>query len=259
MTLLLALLLIAAPLRYEPAAPTVGDPITIEFPSDWTSVALAPSDDYEIVGSGEGQAVIRSFRPGTFTLRGTAMTPVGTVPLETVEIRVFSVIPQGDAMQPAPLRPLVSPASNRTAWWAIGGAAAVALLAWALLPLLAHRRLAPLAAPAAAADPLGDLRRAVEQASRLPTPELQSIALSDAVREFLGRRSPVYPRSLTTRELLSTLESAGVDAKIVGDLAALLSAGDASKFSPWGVGEFDVATGAHHALEAAEVERESRP
>ena len=48
--LLLAALVMAGSVQYEPASPTVGDLITVTFPDPGEGkISLLPSDDYEVV------------------------------------------------------------------------------------------------------------------------------------------------------------------------------------------------------------------
>ena len=72
-------LLLLAAITFTPARPTVGDPITVDFPAP---VTVQPSKDYEVVAQRGKSVVVRSFEPKTFTLHtsaGDVMIPVHSV------------------------------------------------------------------------------------------------------------------------------------------------------------------------------------
>jgi hypothetical protein len=68
------LLLVTA--TFRPPAPTVGDPITIDFAAP---VTLDKSAHYEIVSQGGSRAIIRTFEPRPFAISGgSEMSPFAT-------------------------------------------------------------------------------------------------------------------------------------------------------------------------------------
>ena len=90
-------LLLAAGVTFQPAAPTVGDPVTITFPA---RVTLEKAQNYEVLSNDGTHVVVRTFLPAEFEVRGTAEgQPV------RVRIPVKSVLGKGDLLAPAPLTP----------------------------------------------------------------------------------------------------------------------------------------------------------
>ena len=93
-----AMLLATLTVTSRPAAPTVGDLITLEFPAP---VTLEASPDYEIVSQQGARAIIRTFRPAPLVLHGVA----GDVRFQNLVIPVRSVLDPNEPMTPAPLVP----------------------------------------------------------------------------------------------------------------------------------------------------------
>src|SRR5438067_3095082 len=153
-------LLLFAAITFTPARPTVGDPITVNFPAP---VTVQPSKDYEVVAQRGNSVVVRTFEPKTFALRtnrGDVMIPMS------------SVLKQGDMLAPAPLKPPRAEAYPRRPFIAIGIAALVAVLAWAAVFLFARRRIAQ---PEIVVDPAQRFRSARTWAE-----------LADATRRYLA-------------------------------------------------------------------------
>src|SRR5437016_5351689 len=119
-------LLLALTTTFTPARPTVGDRITVTFP---TPVTVQPSSDYELVAQRGNQVVVRTFQPKTFVLHTNA---------SDVMIPVHSVLKTGDKLTPAPLVPPRAERYPRAPFIAIGVAALAAILAWAAV--FARRR-----------------------------------------------------------------------------------------------------------------------
>ena len=213
-------LLLLAAITFTPARPTVGDPIIVNFPA---SVTVQPSKDYEIVAQRGNSVVVRTFEPKTFTLHtsgGDVMIPVA------------SVLKQGDMLAAAPLEPPRAEAYPRRPLIAIGIAALVAVLAWAVVFFLARRRIAK---PEMVVDPAQRFRSARTWA-----------ALADATRRYLAATDPRLGMELTTRELLARCDDATV--------AEVLRQGDLEKFSPWGAAPGDFDALAQRALALIPVE-----
>src|SRR5437763_9763153 len=81
---------------FRPAAPTVGDPIAIDFPAP---VVLDKSPDFEIVSQRGARVVVRTFEAKPFVLSGR----MGSVAFTNLIVPVRSVLKEKDAMAPAPL------------------------------------------------------------------------------------------------------------------------------------------------------------
>ncbi len=85
-------LLLAVTINFSPARPTVGDPITVNFPSP---VVVQQSKDYEILAQRGNRVVVRTFEPKPFVLHTSA---------SDVVIPVHSVLKANDKLDPAPLK-----------------------------------------------------------------------------------------------------------------------------------------------------------
>lgn len=240
--MLLTLALVTA--LFRPAAPTVGDPVTIDFPAP---VVLDASPDYEVMSARGSRVVIRTFKPDPLPLSGV----VGPVRFRNLVLPMQSVLKPNDDMKPAPLvppRPLAVP--RAPIYW-IALAALLAIAAWAYAYL---RRRAKAGAPELVVPPADAFRKAVAKAARARQPWA---ALADATRAYLASQG--IGRELTTTEILEEVPRA-LDhvpepdrpghAATIGDI---LRRGDLEKFSPWGApaGDFDAT--ARRALELIEV------
>lgn len=218
--MILFLLLVTA--TFRPPAPTVGDPITIEFPAP---VVLDPSPAYEVVSGGTTTFIIRSFDPKPFALSGQ----MGNIRFRNLIVPMKSVLQPMDSMEPAPLRPPVSNEPSRVPLIAIAAAAAIAALAWAGVVLLARRLL-----PRAAEPPMPPVEkfRAAVRALRSASGEGRWAGLADASRQYIAAMDSSLGEELTTSELLRAMEGrAGAPTPL---LAEILRQGDLEKFSPWG-------------------------
>ena len=214
---------------FRPAAPTVGDVVTIDFPRP---VTVDASSDYEIVAQRGARVVIRTFLPHAITIRGHA----GAEPF-AMRMPVRSVLKPLDPMQPAPLappRPLPYP---RMPFVIIGVMALLAALAWAAVVVLARRR----ARERIVEPPLAPVER-----FRRDVAAARSWAeLADAVRVYLAATDPQLSPDLTTSELLARMRSADVLVRTI------LHQGDLEKFSPWGAEPADFHAFVQRALEVA--------
>jgi len=252
---------------FEPARPTIGDPITIQFAAPTT---VQPSPDYEVVSQTGKTAVIRTFVPHTITVSGrSADGPV------SVMIPIHSVLKPDDKLEPAPLKPPRPEAWPRLPFVAIGIAALAAIAAWTAVVLLARRRVPK---PRIVVIPAEEFRSRV-MAVRADAP-MRWARLADAVRTYLAAVRDDLGAELTTSELLARIEeerrrpagwTAAGPAAISGDageppavqppsrrryegdeaalIATILRQGDLEKFSPWGAPPADFDAIAKRALE----------
>lgn len=226
-------LLLAVTATFQPAAPTVGDRITIEFPA---AVVLEKSADYEIVEQNGKRAVVRTFTPKPFVLAGT----VGGQRFGGMTIPVTSVLGPNDDLKPAPLTPPRPVPYPRAPFVFIGVAAFVAMGVWAAVWRFAHRGEALPAIPEIPAEER--FRRAVAIAKTQPEPWA---ALADATRAYLAATRPQLGSDLTTTELVPRLLESE---RIVRDI---LRQGDLEKFSAEGAAAANFEDVAQRALELA--------
>jgi hypothetical protein len=211
------LLFAAVTATFNPAKPTVGDPIAIQFQGP---VQLDPSPQYEIVSQQGNRAVVRTFRARPIEVHGR----VSGVPFRDLMIPIRSVLKPDDKLDPAPLEPPHPTPYPRLPFYLIGASALVAALIWGLLALLARRRASAVLAPPL--TPLEQFRRSVLALSA--TTPMRWAQLADATRAYLALGD-----DLTTTQLLQRL-TVGRDI-----VAEILRQGDYEKFSPWGAPEAD--------------------
>jgi hypothetical protein len=235
--MILELLLVTV--TFKPATPTVGDPITIDFPS---AVVLNASEDYELVSQERNRVVIRTFKPKPLALSGT----VGGEEFQKLVIPVSSVLQPDDNLQPAPLKPPLAPPASRTPWYALGGAAAAAVLAWLAVFLLARRKVAH--ERDVPQLPTGErFRLTVDQLRARRGGSGRWAALADATRLYLSSIEPGLGAELTTLELLRKLAATNIRPQDV--VTTILRQGDLEKFSPWGAHAADFDAVALRALD----------
>lgn len=228
-----ALLLAAVTATFQPAAPTVGDRIVVQFAAP---VTLDASQDYEIVQHGGNFAVVRTFRPRPFALSGT----VGNVRFRNLVVPVKSVLPPNDDLKPAPLSPPRPVAYPRQPFIDIAVAAAAAVLLWAGVWWLARRKQQAIEVPVIPADER--FRLAVAAARTAPE---RWAALADATRRYLAETRPQLGSDLTTTELVVRLREGE---RVVREI---LRQGDLEKFSLRGAEPKDFDDVAREALELA--------
>jgi hypothetical protein len=209
---------------FRPAAPTVGDVITIRFEAP---VRLEASQNYEIVSQTGNVAVIRSFQPLPFAISGRA----GGVAFRNMVVPMRSVLKPNDTLTPAGLKPPRREPFPRAPFIAIALAALAAIAAW----VIAAMRPVPKAQPVV--TPADQFRSRVSSLG--PGDWAQ---LADAVREYLDATSSVT-RDLTTTEVLEVVDPAVI--------AEILNQGDLEKFSPWGARPADFDSVRRRALEIA--------
>jgi hypothetical protein len=214
---------------FRPAAPTVGDPIAIDFPAP---VVLDKSPDYEVVAQRGAHVVVRTFDAKPFVLSGR----MGDVAFTNLIVPVRSVLKEKDPMTPAPL---VGPRGEpfpRSVLMAI--AIAALLVAGIVIALLRGKKKPVEIVPEVA--PAERFRQAVLALRDDETP-MRWARLADALRDYLAATGDVG-RELTTSEVVARMSSDVV--------ARILRHGDLEKFSPWGTqGDFDAVT--DEALELA--------
>jgi hypothetical protein len=207
--ILAVLLLVGA--TFRPASPTVGDPVTIEFPAP---VKLEPSRDFEVISNDGKRVVVRTFAPKPFDVRGT----MNGAPIR-VRIPVASVLKAKDTMDPAPLAAPREVPYPRGAFVAIAIAAVAAVLAWAFALLRARKKVAAPVLPAQ--SPQERFRAAV-----LALQKTRSWGrLADETRVYLAATRPQISTDLTTTELVPRLRSHEAF------VAHILHQGDVEKFS----------------------------
>jgi hypothetical protein len=213
---------------FEPARPTVGDPVTITFASPTT---VDPSPDYEIVSRSGNSVVIRTFVPHTISVNGRAAD--GPV---SVMIPIHSVLKPDDKLEPAPLKPPKSEPWPRLPFVAIGIAAIAAIAAWAAVVMLAKRSVPK---PRIVIVPVEEFRRRL--GTLHPDSPQRWATLADIVRAYLAAVRPDLGAELTTSELLSRVDRP--------EIAQILRQGDLEKFSPWGAAPADFDDAAKRALD----------
>jgi hypothetical protein len=214
----------------QPANPTVGDPIRVDFSKVGDSVRLGtlPADT-EIVSSSDTVITFRAFRTGTVMLSGVLMRDGRAIAFRNLPIAVSSVLSAADDLDPAPLVPPKDLPENRAARIAIPVAATAAILAAAAL-WLRHRRNA-----ARHSAPRHDERDELEELLRNWPAKLDDVFLAqvaDVVRRRVSAADPALPLSLTSREVLAQAPPPHQQ-----PLRLILEAGDRAKFSPFGAGE----------------------
>ncbi|HEX9162749.1 MAG TPA: hypothetical protein VF980_13675 [Thermoanaerobaculia bacterium] len=252
--LLLLLLPKAAPVyepAIQPAAPTVGDLITIEFPPQPPGpVVLDPSHSYEVVSSNGRRVVVRTFEPKPFTISGT----LGGERFPELTVRVHSVLKPKDKLDPAPLQPPHPVPFTHAPFIAIGIAAILAAALWAAVVLLARAQSAERGAQEMELAPAERFRVTIERLRAHPDQPKRWAALADATRLYLASLSPHLGTELTTSQLLPR-----VDDRHFPAVAQILRQGDLEKFSPWGAppADFDaLSEGALALIPPPQVEEE---
>ena len=228
---------------FRPAAPTVGDPITIQFPQ---TAVLDRSPDYEIVSQRGNTVVIRTFEPHPFAIHGRA----GNVVFRNMIVPVRSVLKRGDNMTPAPLKPPRREPYPRLPFVLIAAAALAAVAVWSAVILRSRVRIEPVVPLLPPAEQFRAAVIALRDDPRLPR---RWARLADALREYLAATSQLG-RELTTSEVvvrvrvgpppLAAAESGGPAL-----IAEILRQGDLEKFSPWGPAQADFESIANRAIE----------
>lgn len=230
--MILVLALVTATL--QPAAPKVGDRITVTFRAP---VVLDASREYEVVERNGNRVVVRTFEPKPFTMSGTA----GNVRFSSLRVPVTSVLRQNDDLALAPLAPPRRPSYPLEPFVAIGVAALAAIAAWAFVWWRSRKRVAiPIAA---AVRPEDRYRSAVLALRGNPSRSTRWAALANETRAFLSATRHDLGSDLTTSELVPRLRE---HEAIVREI---LLQGDLEKFSPRGAPPRDFDEVAARALE----------
>ena len=238
MTPLLAFVFAAVTASIQPAAPKVGDLITIEFAEP---VTLDRSPDFEVVSRAGKRVVVRTFQPKPFVLSGT----VGKERFENVVVPVKSVLAPDDSMTPAPLAPPVEVPYPRAPFIAIAIAAFAAIAAWAAVWWRAKHAVAPAIAQPVL-SPEERFRNAVLALRRNGAHPRRWAALADETRALLAATRQLG-KELTTYELVPRLSEH--DAVVVD----ILRHGDYEKFAPAGTPQADFEEVAQRALVLTEA------
>ena len=206
---------------FHPAAPTVGDPIAIDFPAP---VVLDKSPDYEIVSQRGAHVVVRTFEAKPFVLSGR----MGDVAFTNLVVPVRSVLKEKDALTPAPL---IAPRAEQFPVSVMIAMAIIALVVIGAIALLLRRRKPKPVVVVPEIPPAERFRAAVlALRNEADTPERWA-KLADALRDYFAATSDLG-RELTTTEVLARRNEEVV--------ARILRHGDLEKFSPWGTeGDFD--------------------
>lgn len=225
-------LLLVVTAFFQPAAPTVGDPITIRFEQ---RVVLDPSPSYEIVSQRGNTVVIRSFQPVPFMISGQT----GDVRFQNMVVPMRSVLQPNDDLKPAGLKPPRAAPYPRLPFILIAVAALAAIAAWTIAALRREKAPQP-AVPALPPDE--QFRTTVHALLQAAGAKNRWSQLADALRDYLAATSDLS-HDLTTTELLERWS--GVDAALV---ATVLSQGDLEKFAPWGARPLDFPAVATEAL-----------
>lgn len=256
MTLLFLLLLVAPQANIRPAAPTVGDPVEIRLAAaPGASVRVDPSENLEVVSTRGTVVTVRAFAPGDVPVTGIVHEASGDTKFRVV-VHVRSVLEPDDKLQPAPLHPPKDLPANSFPWKMIGGAGAVAAIAWGLLAWAARQRARAASSAARLLGATAEFRSAVLAIRRLPPADENIAALGDATRRFFSRIEGHLGRDLTTSELVSRLATAGVDPGTLEVVREILGEADLAKFSPWGPHHHDSPALAERALKIAALDRE---
>jgi len=250
------LLVLALITTFQPARPTIGDPVTITFAAATT---VEPSPDYEVVSRSGNSVVIRTFVPHSITVTGhSAEGPVSVV------IPIHSVLKQDDKLEPAPLKPPKPEPWPRLPFVAIGIAALAAVAVWTAVVVLAKHRVPE---PHIVVVP-GEAFRARVLALRRGGASMRWAQLADAVRAYLAEVRADLGAELTTSEVLARIEEeeqaktaaepAAVQptsrrrylaSALVAPVAQILRQGDLEKFSPWGAAPASFDDAVNQALE----------
>lgn len=215
----------------QPAKPTVGEPIRVDFSKHGDSVRLQtlPAET-EIVSTNGAIVTLRAFSTGTLMLDGVVTRGREAIRFRNLPVTVSSVLSSADDLAPAPLVPPKPLPENRTANVAIILAAVAALIS-AVALWLRHRGEVrsgfDVIEDTSSSDELEELLRSWP--ARLDDAFLARVA--DVVRRRVSRSDAELSLSLTSRELL---EAAPVSHQQA--LRPILEAGDRAKFSPFGAG-----------------------
>src|SRR6266511_1263901 len=174
---------------FRPAAPTVGDPIAIDFPAP---VVLDKAPDYEIVSQRGAHVVVRTCEAKPFVLSGR----MGGVAFSNLVLPVRSGLKEKDAMAPAPLIAPRREAFPRSVMIAI---AIVVLLAIGLIIVLIKRKKTPVEV-VPQLTPAERFRRIVMELRDDEDAPRRWARLADALRDYLAETGGIG-RDLTTSEV----------------------------------------------------------
>lgn len=229
-----------------PAGAVTGPPRFPTWKGRWGDAEVLSTGPVERAPAANGRATWRQevtlalFQTGKITLPRLAAqvpTAAGTAAVRTgapVALTVASILPDGadpktlDPTPPAPIRRLPAGAPF---WWTLAGAAA---LAGALALLGAARRQRPGAGAAVASrPPFEELTGRLDALLAAPpaSPEQAHVALSHALRRYLGRRLGFPAAESTTTEVRRRLGRLGLPDTVSEPTVLVLQRCDAVKFA----------------------------
>lgn len=232
--MILVLALVTATL--QPAAPRVGDRITVTFAAP---VVLDASPAYEVVERQGNRVVLQTFEPKPFVMSGET----GGVRFDNLRVPVTSVLRPGDNLAPAPLAPPRRVPYPQAPFVAIGVAALAACGAWVLLWWRSRKSAAVPLPGSPLVHPEDRYRGAVLALRNNPSRAARWALLANETRAYLAATRPHLSGDLTTSELLLRLRE---HEAIVREI---LRQGDLEKFSPRGAPPLDFDAVAVRALE----------
>ncbi|HRR14866.1 MAG: hypothetical protein GX178_04440 [Acidobacteria bacterium] len=248
--LLAALLATQAPtvrVELDPAAITVGDPVTAlvvvegtaaepvigPWSTSWGEAEIAETGPVEPAGSGRWQQRLRltAFRTGELTLPPPEIVADGVaLTAEPVILTIRSVLPPDEEnpapRPPAPPVPLPTPAAF---WWLLAALTAFTLAGVALLAERERQRRREVR-PRPAVPPLAELLAALAPLGGGAS-EAGHTALSLALRRYLGRRLDFPAAESSTSEIGRWLATQRLGRDLARTTVQLLRDCDQVKFA----------------------------
>lgn len=248
--LLAALLATQAPsvrVELDPAAITVGDPVTAlvvvegteaapqigPWSTSWGEAEIAESGPVEPAGSGRWQQRLRltAFRTGELTLPPPEVVADGvSLTAEPITLTIRSVLPPDEEnpapRPPAPPVPLPTPAAF---WWLLAALTAFTLAGVALLAERERQRRREVR-PRPAVPPLAELLAALAPLGGGES-EAGHTALSLALRRYLGRRLDFPAAESSTSEISRWLATQRLGRDLARTTVQLLRDCDQVKFA----------------------------
>lgn len=219
-------LFLAVQMSIAPANPKVGDPVTIALLDSGRIESVADGGCAEVITKSPRAIVVRSFAVGPCSVRFTRADEPGVT--HEVSFTIQSVLSEEDP-EPSPYRPPIRVPMDPRAWWSIGLAAAVAVLAWSLVLLRGGPEKSTSGPSAPLLQPIEELVATMKHIQGKSGPAEQ-IAAADALRRYFHRTERALSRDRTTGEIVTWL-SRRRDARAT-IVAAILRAGDRAKFAP---------------------------
>jgi hypothetical protein len=259
----------------DPPDATVGDPVAATltlsstladetapiFPDwgeKWGEAEILETGPVERIETATGFAHrqrlrIAAYRTGRIDLPPVVVRTSAQASLEVrspaVALEIRSVLPDGDSVpEPQPPRPVLLLPVPRAFFWLAGGLSLLAVASAAAIAAGRRRRLA--ATIESGLAPLAELEHELESI-RCGEASAGHVALSLALRRYLGRALSVPAPASTTREIGRRLDRRGLDSSIARRAARLLSEVDQVKFARHACDTEDLVTRSTRALEIA--------